>query len=345
MLAKSREERLMARAIDIARRGEGKVSPNPLVGAILVYDNRIISEGWHEEYGKAHAEVNAILKVDPQILPKCEMFVSLEPCSHFGKTPPCSDLIIQKKIPTVYVACVDPNPLVEGKGIERLKLSGINVFTGILEKESRDLNRRFLTRIEKNRPYILLKWAQSKDGFIGRQGSGMVKISNEISLLYSHKLRSQEDAIIVGTNTVINDNPRLTNRFGKGKNPIRITIDTKKRIHPESNFLNQETKSIIYTTELSKLEKNNLWVKLKEDFNFLEQILEDLAQRNINSLLIEGGTNLLEQFLERSLYDEIHVFVSPKDLEYGVKSPNFPTVFTKSCKILKGDCYYFLKNN
>lgn len=338
-----REEIFMSRAIEIARRGSGNVSPNPLVGALIVHNDRIISEGWHEKYGESHAEVNAIKDVPEAILQKSEIYVSLEPCSHFGKTPPCANLIIEKKIPKVIIATADPHPKVGGEGIRKLTSAGIEVITGILEKESRYMNRRFLTRIEKGRPYIILKWAESADGFIALNGGRPVAISNEISQRYSHKLRAEEDAIMVGTNTIINDNPSLTTRYWIGSNPLRVTMDFKNRIPKDYRIFDERAESLVFGQTLKIPIEKHETAQSNEDI--LMYAMHYLANIPLNSVVIEGGKTLLQQFIDHGLWDEAHVFKSPGLLISGIKSPEFGEIRPKRRQILKSDLYYFFQNN
>lgn len=341
----SAEEKFMQRAIDLAKRGIGNVSPNPMVGAVLVFENKIVSEGWHENYGDPHAEVNAIKGVNDDILQQSQLYVSLEPCSHYGKTPPCADLIIEKKIPEVYIGCMDPNPEVAGKGIDKLKKVGIQVKTDILKEKCEKLNKRFFTRIKKNRPYIILKWAESADGFIAGENGKQIQISNEISQIHSHKMRALEDAILVGTNTVLNDNPSLTCRHWQGKNPLRISMDFNGRLHKGLNLFNTEAPTLIFNSqksqELDVAEMHN-FVQIEND---LESIMKYLSKLPINSLIVEGGNRLLNSFLEKEIYDEIHIFKSSKKLGSGIKSPDFWRNYDLKAKILKDNRYYFLEIN
>ncbi|MEQ8517726.1 MAG: bifunctional diaminohydroxyphosphoribosylaminopyrimidine deaminase/5-amino-6-(5-phosphoribosylamino)uracil reductase RibD [Cytophagales bacterium] len=341
----SREEKYMARAIDIARRGEGMVSPNPLVGAVIVYNNKIIAEGWHEKYGEAHAEVNAINQLSDELLKKSEIFVSLEPCSHYGKTPPCADLIISKQIPKVFISIKDPNPLVSGSGIKKLEQAGIDIQSGILKKEGEWLNRRFLINILKQRPYVILKWAQSKDGFVAGENGRTVKISNEISQVHSHKLRAREDAILVGAQTVINDNPRLNTRHYKGKNPLRVTFDFENSLPLDSTIFNQEAKTIVFNYSKEKISENVTWLRLEPNKELIPQILNHLYKLNIGSLIVEGGTKTLNLFIESGIYDEIHVFEGDLRIKKGIIAPDINLDSASSKKILKKDCYYFFKIN
>lgn len=341
----SREEIIMQRCFELAKRAEGNVSPNPLVGAVLVYDNRIISEGWHEKYGEAHAEVNAIRDVDNDILKKSQLYVNLEPCNHFGKTPPCSDLIVSKNIPKVFISILDPNPLVSGSGIQKLEKAGIDIKSGILEDEGRQVNRRFLCRIEKNRPYIVLKWAQTSDGHISGPNGTPLKISNEVSQQLSHKMRAEEDAIMVGTNTVKKDNPSLTTRYWEGKNPLRITLDLKDTLDRNSNIFNNQADTLVYRLSKSAQIGKSTFIELKDKEDVIDQILADLNRRQINSLIVEGGSTLLNQFISRKLYDEIHVFKSPEKSTQGVNAPDLDLDSANYSKLLKGDTYYFFKIN
>ncbi len=313
----------MRRALFLAKLGAGNVAPNPLVGCVVVYENKIIGEGWHQKYGQPHAEVNAINSViDHSKLSESTVYVSLEPCSHFGKTPPCADLLIDKKVKKVVICNLDPNPLVAGKGIEKLKAAGIEVVTSVLEKEGRELNRRFFTFIEKKRPYIILKWAQTADGFIAGENGKAIKISNEFSTKLVHKMRAENAAIMVGTNTAQWDNPSLTTRNWSGKNPIRILIDKQLRFKQTMNIFNEDAKSVIYNLHGGGNIGNAAYIKLEESDNFLQDLIHDLYQRNIQSVLVEGGTKLLESFIKLELWDEALVIKSEKILKNGIVAPN-----------------------
>jgi diaminohydroxyphosphoribosylaminopyrimidine deaminase / 5-amino-6-(5-phosphoribosylamino)uracil reductase len=313
----------MKRCLELARVAIGKVAPNPMVGCVIVYDNKIIGEGWHQQYGMEHAEVNAIRSVkDPSLLNNSTLYVNLEPCSHYGKTPPCSDLIAQKEIPEVIIGCIDTFLEVSGKGIEKLKSAGCNVTTGILNEECRELNKRFFTFHEKKRPFIILKWAQSSDAYIGKlnsEGTG-IKISGELSQRMVHQWRSEEAAIMVGTNTALNDNPQLNTRFWPGDNPLRIVIDRTLRLPSSLHLFDRQTPTLVFTekdiTGLSNAQYSVI------DFNELaENILQELHQRNIQSVIIEGGANLLNEFISKNLWDEARIFISPKFLNDGIKAP------------------------
>jgi diaminohydroxyphosphoribosylaminopyrimidine deaminase / 5-amino-6-(5-phosphoribosylamino)uracil reductase len=317
----------MQRCLEIARGGMGRVAPNPMVGAVIVYDGNVISEGYHKAFGLAHAEVNAInLVKDSEILRKSTLYVNLEPCSHLGKTPPCSDLIIEKKISKVIVGTIDPNSVVAGKGIEKLKQEGIKVEYGILESDCRELNKRFFTFHEKQRPYIILKWAQTKDGFIDKirkpgEEIGANWISNPLSRMLVHKWRAEEQAIMVGTNTVIADNPKLNVRYWSGTSPIRLVIDEKLRIPAIANIYDNSSQTIIYNRKKSGLEEKTEFVNLNSSESNLNEILKDLSRRNIISLLVEGGRELLESFIAEKLWDEARVFIGDKTFRAGLVAP------------------------
>jgi len=317
----------MQRALDLAKLGWPNVAPNPMVGCVIVKDDKIVAEGYHQKYGEAHAEVNAIKNIGKDIQPgDCTLYVTLEPCSHFGKTPPCSDLIISKGFKKVVVCNSDPNPLVGGQGIEKLRNAGIEVITGVLEKEGWELNKRFFTFHEKKRPYIILKWAQTADGFISRYPVPENRSENIISspeqMMESHKMRSEEMAIMVGKNTVLCDNPTLTTRLVKGKNPIRIFIDRKLEVPRDFNIYNNESKTIVFNELKNGSEDHIEYIVLDFTKNIPVQICSHLHQKNIQSLIIEGGTHLLNSFIEQNLYDKVKVFEN-KNLKFGngIKAP------------------------
>ena len=303
----------IAHCIEIARRGEYFVAPNPMVGAVLVDENgTILAEGWHEKYGEGHAEVNCFRHLETSKyrdleMSKCTLFVSLEPCSHYGKTPPCAKLIIEKGVGRVVVGMLDPNPLVAGKGVQMLREAGIEVIVGVMEKECRELNKRFLCLHEQHRPYVILKWAQTADGFVDikRTGGSPLKISTPKTKEIVHRMRAENMAIMVGTNTVLLDNPRLLNTHWQGRNPIRVTIDRHGRIPADARIFSDDAETIVYRD--------------RTDWPF---ITEDLAKRNIHSILVEGGATLLNHILETGIWDEIHVEVAPElTIGDGVKAP------------------------
>jgi diaminohydroxyphosphoribosylaminopyrimidine deaminase/5-amino-6-(5-phosphoribosylamino)uracil reductase len=312
----------MQRALQLARLGAGSVSPNPMVGCVIVHDGKIIGEGWHRKYGEGHAEVNAVNSVeDKSLLSESEVYVTLEPCSHYGKTPPCADLLINHQVKKVIICNHDPNPLVAGKGIEKLRQAGIEVETGILESEGREINKRFFTFIEKQRPYIILKWAESADGFIAKSNYEAVQISNLLSRRFVHKMRAEEDAIMVGTNTARYDNPRLDTRFWTGKNAIRIVIDKDLSLPKNLNIFDNSQETICYNLLENKTLNNNIWVKFEENYPFEKFIIQDLYQRKIQSVIIEGGTILLQSFINSGLWDEAIVLKSKNILGEGINAP------------------------
>lgn len=310
----------MQRALELAVNGQSQVSPNPMVGCVIVHQEKIIGEGWHEQYGGPHAEVNAINSVvDKELLKSSTVYVSLEPCSHIGKTPPCADLLSRHQVKRVVIGTVDTNPLVSGKGIEKLNEAGIEVKSGILEQESRHLNRRFFSMIEKRRPYIVLKWAQTQDGFIARANFDSKWISNELSRKLVHQWRSEEDAILVGSQTVKVDNPKLTVREWNGRNPLRLIIDRKLSLNGQHVILDEEP-TIIYNTLREETLHKKCFMRLPEA-NFFQEMVKDIFNRRIQSVLVEGGTKTLQQFIDSGLWDEARIFTSTKQFETGIAAP------------------------
>jgi len=320
-------ELYMHRCLQLASLGAGNVAPNPMVGAVLVYDHVIIGEGYHRNYGFDHAEVECLKNVpdhNRHLISKSTLYVSLEPCNHFGKTPPCSDLIIRHSIPRVVIACKDPFEKVNGSGIEKLQSNGIDVITCILEKEAQELNKRFFTFHQKKRPYIILKWAQSKDHKITAEDQYRFKISNEISDRLVHKWRSEEASIMVGTNTALTDNPSLTTRLWKGNNPVRIVIDKFLKIPVANKLLDKTVQTIIINTIRNDVDGNNVFYKITDNENMIPDIMNMLYQRNIISLFVEGGTHLLGSFIDTGLWDEMRV-ITNKELNIGNgKAAPFP---------------------
>lgn len=320
-------EKYIKRCLVIAEQALTGVAPNPMVGCVIVHENKIIAEGYHQLYGYAHAEVNAINAVtDKELLKKVTLYVNLEPCSYFGKTPPCADLIIKYKIPHVVIGSIDTNVLISGQGIARLKNAGIKTEVGILEKECRALNKRFFTHHEKKRPYIILKWAQTADGFIDTKRfienkDKPLQISNIESKKLVHLWRSQEQAIMVGTNTALLDNPQLTVRNLEGKNPLRIVIDKQLKIPTHYHLLDKTTPTLIFTAEEMPSETNLEYVKLNFKSEIIPQLLAELHQRNIRSLFVEGGEKLLNDFIKNDLWDEAKVFISEKKINTGINAP------------------------
>lgn len=310
----------MKRCLELARLGMGQVAPNPMVGCVIVHDGKIIGEGYHKKFGDPHAEANAIASVaDLSLLPEATLFVNLEPCTHIGKTAACADLISKSGIPNIVIGVLDVNDEVSGGGAEHLQLNNAKVLTGVLEAECRELNKRFFTFHEKKRPYIILKWAESKDGFMAPIDGSQRWITTEDSKRLVHKWRTEEQAIMVGTNTVIIDNPKLTSRLWEGNNPIRITIDNKGRIPADSNLLNGEATTIIYGSHANSKMDNVEYVSLPQSPSQLEDMLVDLHARGILSLLVEGGQQLLNSFIDIGLWDEARVFKGQKEFDTGLK--------------------------
>lgn len=322
------DEKYMYRCLQLARKGLGHVSPNPMVGAVIVHEGRIIGEGYHRCYGESHAEVNAIASVkDKSKLKESTIYVSLEPCSHYGKTPPCAELIVRHEIPRVVVACLDPYPSVAGRGIAILRDAGITVEVGVLENEALELNKEFITLQTKQRPYIYLKWAQSKDGFIARRdaaGKSMpVILSNPFTQLLVHKMRSETDAIMVGTNTAVLDNPQLSTRLWSGKNPVRVVLDRTGRIPQDYKLLDNTIKTIVFTEAMAEEKKQGKisFVPVRFDEQLLNEVFKILAERNIASVMVEGGSHLLQSLIDSDLWDEACVEVADAELGSGLKAP------------------------
>lgn len=339
----------MKRCHELALNGLGFVAPNPLVGCVIVKEEQIIAEGWHKKYGEAHAEVNAVRSLPADFdFSTCVLYVNLEPCSHHGKTPPCSDLIIEKKFRKVVIGNLDTNPLVAGKGIEKLKKAGIEVISGVLEKEGRELNKRFFTFHEKKRPFIILKWAQTENGFISRWPLSDVREDNWITCNETNKLvhqwRSQEQAIMIGTNTAINDNPELTVRLTNGNNPIRIVIDRQLKLNNKLNIFNAAAKTIVISEQQKNNHDNISYITLnKENFN-VENIFEAIAKQNISSVFVEGGALLLDSIIKSNLWDEARVFVNPKlQFKNGIAAPEFD--LNKGIKSQSGTDFLFSVTN
>ncbi|MDT0554293.1 bifunctional diaminohydroxyphosphoribosylaminopyrimidine deaminase/5-amino-6-(5-phosphoribosylamino)uracil reductase RibD [Urechidicola vernalis] len=334
-------EKYIKRCLQLAKNGLGTTSPNPMVGAVIVYDGKIIGEGYTSPYGGNHAEVNAIKSVtDKSLLNRSTIYVSLEPCAHYGKTPPCADLIVEHKIPEVVVGVVDDNSLVSGEGVKRLRNAGCDVLVGILEKECRELNKRFFTFHNKKRPYIILKWAETKDGFIDvKRSEGAEKqptwISNKYAQQLVHKWRSEEQGIMVGTNTVIKDNPRLNVRSWVGKNPVRIILDNSLRIPKEAYVFDGMVKTILFTSSRTAFSKkrNNVQVALIDySENVPQQVCNVLFKNEIQSIIIEGGAYTLQSFINANLWDETRIFVGNTIFKEGVKAPqvNGTALFEKN---------------
>jgi diaminohydroxyphosphoribosylaminopyrimidine deaminase / 5-amino-6-(5-phosphoribosylamino)uracil reductase len=328
----------MSRCIQLAELGAGSVAPNPMVGAVLVYEDKIIGEGYHRKYGEPHAEVNCINSVSAEnkgLIEKSTIYVSLEPCAHHGKTPPCSDLIIKNKIKKIVIGCKDIYKEVSGKGIQKLQDSGAEVMVGILENECLDLNKRFFTFHQKNRPYIILKWAQSANGKIGSVDNERILISNDYGNRLVHKWRSEEASILVGTNTVIKDDPSLTTRLWKGKNPVRIVIDKELNLPKTLKIFNTQANTFIFNFLKNSIDGNAQYIKLLPE-RFLEQMLHSLYELNIQSVLIEGGTKTLQSFIDAGLWEEALVITNEEMIiENGINAPQM-----KGFKLIKKEKYF-----
>ncbi len=352
----------MQRCLELARLGAGHVAPNPMVGAVLVFEDRILGEGYHRLYGQAHAEVNCVASVreeDIALIPHATMYVSLEPCAHFGKTPPCADLIIAKKIPRVVVGCRDPFPEVDGKGIEKLRAAGVEVEVGVLEKECIALNRRFFTFHTDCRPYIVLKWAQSADGKIAAGGelipergsagpvSGRVLISNAYSNRLVHKWRSEEAAILVGTNTALSDDPALTVRLWKGRDPVRLVIDRELRLPGSLRLFDGAVRTIVFNTvrQEEAPDRNLLYYRLSREDNLAPQIVKALYELKIQSVLVEGGTQLLQSFIDADYWDEARVIINNElEIPGGLAAPVWKNARLQSVESLLSDTIRYYDN-
>ena len=312
----TQHETYIKRCLQIAKNGLGSTRPNPMVGCVVVHNNKIIGEGFTSEYGGNHAEVNAIQSVmDKSLLKEATLYVTLEPCSHYGKTPPCSDLIIENNIPNVVIGCLDDNEKVAGKGVSKLKNAGCKVTVGVLENECKEHHKRFFTFHNKKRPYIILKWAETLDGFIAPKTKDELKpiwITNSISRQLVHKWRAEEQAILVGSNTVLQDNPTLTVRDWTGENPTRIVLDEKNILSKDLNIFNDDAETIVIS---------------EKDIDFSNQVASQICKvlhlNDINSVIIEGGAQTLQTFIDANLWDEARVFTGNVEFKEGVKAPEF----------------------
>lgn len=327
---KIEEEKYMRRCIELAKNGLCNVPPNPMVGAVIVCDGRIIGEGYHIRCGEAHAEVYAIRSVkDDSLLKHSTIYVSLEPCSHYGKTPPCTDLIIEKQIPRIVIGCQDPFSEVAGRGIQKLRDAGREVTVGVLEEECKSLIRRFITFNTLHRPFITLKWAESADHFIDieRTDGKPVTLSSPLTSMLVHKKRAETDAIMIGRRTALLDNPSLTVRHWHGPNPIRIVLDRTLSLPNDLQIFNGNVPTLIFTEEQQPEKKNITYVTINFNHNPLEQIMKVLYQQKIQSLLVEGGSQLLQSFIDDDLWDEAYIEKCPDRLHYGVKAPQMDNNF------------------
>ena len=340
----NKDKEWMQRALQLAEYGRGSVSPNPMVGCVIVYDDKIIGEGWHRNYGGPHAEVRAVEDVDKRsnghLLSEATAYVTLEPCSHTGKTPPCADLLVSRGIKKVVVCNGDPNPLVSGRGIRRLQDAGIEVVQGLLSEQGKELNKRFFKSFLEKRPYVILKWAETADGFIAEANGKSVQISGKLSGVHVHKWRSEEDAILVGFNTALNDNPKLNVRHWKGRNPVRVVLDRNLRLPNTLNLFDNSQKTFVINYQEQTVEEsasgryagygNTSYIKISPGENEIDQILQELFKRGIQSVLVEGGAQVLTSFLKAGLWDEIRRCQSLKKIGSGIKAPLPEGIFTGS---------------
>jgi len=312
----------MQYALDLASRGKGKTLTNPMVGCIIVHKDKIIGEGWHQKHGGPHAEPNAVNAVsDKSLISESDMYVTLEPCAHHGKTPPCADLIATVKPKRLFICNLDPNPLVSGKGLGKIQAAGTEIHTGILEKKGLLLNRRFFTFHNNKRPYIILKWAQTADGFIARNNYDSKWISSLKSRTLVHQWRTEEEAIMVGTNTTLHDNPQLNVRLTKGKKPLRLFIDRTLRIPKDYNIFDKTQATICYNSLKDEQNDNLVYKQIDFTNNIAPQILTDLYNRNVQSVIIEGGSMLLAEFITLGLWDEARIFKSKTTFNEGIPAP------------------------
>lgn len=344
-------EKFLQRCLDLALKGIGKVAPNPMVGAVLVYQHEIIGEGYHKEFGQAHAEVNCINSVaekNRHLISKATLYVSLEPCSHFGKTPPCTNLILANSIPSVVIGSLDPFKEVNGKGIAVLRENGVNVIYSVLEKEANWLNRRFFVFHQQKRPYIILKWAESANGWMGRKDAE-ITISNPYSQKLVHRWRMEEAAILVGTQTALTDNPRLNNRFFPGPSPVRMVIDRKRILPKHAYLLNDGRSTIVFNEQVSGKEGATQYIQLPKEQNWIQDILRFSHQQQIQSILVEGGASLLQSFLDSGCWDEIRVIKSTKAIDLstsdGVKAPSLNGDVPYSIESIGADSIWYFKRN
>lgn len=320
---KNFDEQIMQRCIQLAENGLGMTFPNPMVGCVIVRNGKIIAEGWHQKAGKPHAEVNAIHQIqNKEILKESTLYVSLEPCAHYGKTPPCADLIVKHQIPKVVIGTVDPFAKVNGLGILKLKEAGIEVIPSVLEKECWELNKRFFTFHQEKRPYVILKWAQTSDGFIATKNGEQKWITNEFSKQLVHKWRTEEQSILVGTKTAEMDNPKLNARLWSGNQPIRLVLDKDLKLNTDLHLFNQSQRTIVFTEKEQSNQENLEFVPIPFNENLPKSILQKLYELNIQSVIIEGGKKTLESFIEKNLWDEARIFTSSNKWNSGIKSPD-----------------------
>jgi riboflavin biosynthesis protein RibD len=341
------EEKYMKRCLQLAANAVATAAPNPMVGAVIVHNGKIIGEGYHTLCGCAHAEVEAVRSVkNEELLKESTMYVSLEPCSHFGKTPPCAKLIIEKKIPRVIIGTYDPFPAVSGRGVKMLQEAGVEVHVGVLEDECRELNKAFFCFLEKKRPYIVLKWAQTRDAFIDKKRCEKdavcpTPISNELTRMHVHKLRSEVQSILVGTNTAINDNPSLTVRFWTGNHPVRLVLDRQLRIPSDYHLFDGKISTLVFTEKEYPSKSGCEYVKIDFEKEMLQQIIQVLYGHKIQSVLVEGGRQLLQAFINANLWDEAQVEVADICFGEGVYAPSICGAADYTEKVLSSEMMYF----
>jgi diaminohydroxyphosphoribosylaminopyrimidine deaminase/5-amino-6-(5-phosphoribosylamino)uracil reductase len=327
------ESEFMDKCIALAKQGLGNTYPNPLVGSVVVYKGEVIGSGWHQKSGEAHAEVHSIRNVsDRSLLADSTLYVNLEPCSHYGKTPPCTDLIIQSGIRHVVIGMQDPFEKVNGRGIQKLRHAGVRVDVGIEAAACRELNKRFITTIEKQRPYIILKWAETLDRFLApktKTTNEPVWISNLLSRTLAHQWRAEEQSILIGKQTALDDNPALTTRLHKGPSPIRLLIDPKEEVDRKAKVFNPDQKVIVFTANKSRTEAHIEYVAIDFSANGLQQILSTLFQKGIQSILVEGGSITLQHFIDSGLWDEARVITGREKFAEGISAPNITSFSAK----------------
>ena len=335
--------KFMNKCIALAKQGLGNTYPNPLVGSVVVYNGQVIGSGWHQKSGEAHAEVHAIRSVsDRSLLADSTLYVNLEPCSHHGKTPPCTDFIVQSGIRHVVIGMQDPFEKVNGRGIQKLRHAGVRVDFGIEVAACRELNKRFVTTIEKQRPYIILKWAETTDGFLApktKTTNEPVWISNILSRTLAHQWRAEEQSILIGKQTALDDNPELTTRLQKGTSPVRLLIDPKEQVNRIAKLFNQDQKVVVFTANKSRTEGHIEYVAIDFSANGLQQILSTLFQKGIQSIMVEGGSMTLQNFIDSGLWDEARVIVGQEKFGDGVSAPNTSSFSAKpnTTTTLEGD--------
>jgi diaminohydroxyphosphoribosylaminopyrimidine deaminase / 5-amino-6-(5-phosphoribosylamino)uracil reductase len=343
------DESYMFRCLELASLGRGHTAPNPMVGAVLVHGDRIIGEGWHQHFGKAHAEVNCIQSVNPaddSLIKESILYVSLEPCAHHGKTPPCTDLIIRKGIKKVVIGCLDPFVEVDGKGIEKLKTAGIDTVLGVLEAECKEMNKRFFAFHLEHRPYIILKWAQSADGRMAHADRSRVFISNAYTNRLVHKWRSEESSILVGTNTALFDDPMLTTRLWKGPDPIRLVIDMDLRLPGSLKIFDRTSSTIVFNAIRHAEESGLLFYQVTRDVSVVQQVVHALYQLKIQSVMVEGGAALLQSFIDEETWDEARVISnSSLSILHGIPSPSLGDIQPTHQEKISTDSIRFFKRS